>query len=567
MQNKDNIIFASDTAVSMSNGETSFRVDNVTKLSEHEDYIMFCSGKMWIRDLLLSKLKYSTSIGELHSILKSEILPICKEMDLEVIVAKKDVSELVMLSSYDEFNFNFSKSTDDLNLFVVGKNTDETSLLFEKKFNGHVINSLQNTYEEISCPEIGGKLDVWILTNDNLDKRVIEIDKLQLMDEIEAYKRLELVIADRLVGRVILGNKLVIESNSGITQLNGDTITIKDNLGNLKLQAGKYTDPNNASQFKYGLYIPNGSIDIRSTSTPNRGIQMDDEGYRAFNSNGVRTFDVNAQTGLVSIVGSLSIKTTSDTNRGVVFDGNGISAYNLSGSRTFYVDTNGNVTANNGNFTGIINATGGTISGDLTVTGTLTGGSFNSGSFNSGTFNAGVINGTTINSSELYSAYISAGTITGTSINSTNITGSTIRGNEIIGGDIRGATVTAGTINGTTINGVTINSADIDIMQNVKIGNDLYLRGDANAIIFGEGSRLISYNGTLELTSVGSISLQSSTGINVFTDVLDLSNATQIIGVPKSYTSGLGIAYSSGANRLYVRIDGVDQGWVALSTG
>lgn len=465
MQNKDNIIFASDTAVSMSNGENSFRVDNITKLSEHEDYIMFCSGKMWIRDLLLSKLKYFTSIEELHDILKLEILPICKEMDLEVIVAKKDVSEVVMLSSYDEFNFNSSKSTDDLNLFVVGKNTDEISILFEKKFNGHVINSLQNTYEEISCPEIGGNLDVWILSNGNLEKRVIEIDKLQLIDEIEAYKRLELVIADRLVGRVILGNKLVIESNSGITQLNGDTITIKDNLGNLKLQAGKYTDPNNTSQFKYGLYIPSGSIDIRSTSTPNRGIQMDDEGYRAFNSNGVRTFDVNAQTGLVSIVGSLSIKTTSDTNRGVVFDGNGISAYNLSGSRTFYVDTNGNVTANNGNFTGIINATGGTISGDLAVTGTLTGGSFNSGSFNSGTFTSGTINGTVIN---------------------------------------------AGEINGSTISGVNITSANINISQDVTIGSRLILQGSLSEIWFDSSINSINANGgNLNIVTLGILNLAS----------------------------------------------------------
>lgn len=465
LHNKDNIIFASDTAVSMTNDTTSYRVGNMSKLTELEDCIMFCSGKMWLRDKLISKINKKSKLNEIQEILKYEILPYCTEFDLEVAIALKDLSEIIFMSSYDSFNYKVSIPTDDINLFSMGKDNNRTCLTFEKYFDGNVITSLKNTFEEISCNEIGGFLDIWVISNEGLKKQELKIDNIKVVDELEAYKNLNLVIADRLVGRIILGNKLIIESNSGVTQLDGDTITIKDNLGNLKLQAGKYTDPNNSSNFKYGLYIPNGSIDIRSTDTPNRGIQMDDNGYRAFNSNGVRTFDVNAQTGLVSIIGSLNIKTSEDTNRGVIFDGNGISAYNLQGSRTFYVDTNGNVTANNGNFTGIINATGGTISGDLTVTGTLTGGSFNSGSFNSGTFTSGIINGTVIN---------------------------------------------AGEINGSTISGVNITSANINISEDVTIGSRLILQGSLSEIWFDSSINSINANGgNLNVVTLGILNLAS----------------------------------------------------------
>jgi len=207
------------------------------------------------------------------------------------------------------------------------------------------------------------------------------------------------VFADKLIGRVTLSNKLHVEDDLGIVKIESGTATFFDDNSNVTAKLGKYELD---GQTKYGLYIPDGSIDIRTSSESLKGVQFDSNGIRSYNNNGVKTFNVDAATGEVSIIGSLNIRTSYSTNRGVVIDNEGIKAFNTSGARTFFVDTNGNLTANTANITGIVNMTGGTISGNLTVTGTLSGGTI-SGSY---------INGGTINGS-----YISGGTISGAFIN------------------------------------------------------------------------------------------------------------------------------------------------------
>ncbi|MGE7092523.1 phage tail protein [Lysinibacillus sp. NPDC048646] len=111
----------------------------------------------------------------------------------------------------------------------------------------------------------------------------------------------------------------------------------------------------------------------------------------------------------------------------------------------------------------------------------------------------------------------------------------------------------------------TITSGNIDIYNDVKIGNDLYLRGSGgNAIIFGEGSRLVSYNGDLELTTNNNLNIQGQ-NITFYGSSVDFSNVGFINGVAKGHTPGIGIAYSSAAKRLYVRMNGSDVGYVTLT--
>ncbi|MCM3387349.1 phage tail protein [Ureibacillus chungkukjangi] len=192
------------------------------------------------------------------------------------------------------------------------------------------------------------------------------------------------VFADKLVGRMILGNKLHIEDDLGIVKIESGTATFYNDSEKVTAQLGKYVNPDDPSTFKYGLYIPDGSIDIRTNTDSLKGIQFDINGLRSYNNNGVKTVDIDSATGKLTILGSFELKTSTLNNRGITFDGNGISAHNASGTRTFYVDTNGNLTASSVNLTGTINATGGTISGNMTVTGSFSGGSIYGASITGG---------------------------------------------------------------------------------------------------------------------------------------------------------------------------------------
>ena len=142
----------------------------------------------------------------------------------------------------------------------------------------------------------------------------------------------------RLVGNIVLSNKVMVESTSGIVTIEDNAITIKDTSMSNRVILGRYPNPSTPSQYKYGLYVSDGAVDIRTSSTDNRGVQLDSEGIRSFNSNGVRTFDINSSTGKVSIVGELEFKTSSSNYRGVVLDGNGLKAYNSSGTETVSID-------------------------------------------------------------------------------------------------------------------------------------------------------------------------------------------------------------------------------------
>lgn len=57
------------------------------------------------------------------------------------------------------------------------------------------------------------------------------------------------VFAERLIGRLILGNKLIISDDDGTFQIEGNLLTIKDKNGNVRLRLGEYT------KGKYGLQI------------------------------------------------------------------------------------------------------------------------------------------------------------------------------------------------------------------------------------------------------------------------------------------------------------------------
>lgn len=232
------------------------------------------------------------------------------------------------------------------------------------------------------------------------------------------------IYADKLIGRLIIGQKLLIRDDDGTIILNGSLQTIKDRNGITNVELGEYA-PN-----KFGLKIYNGAIEIVGglsekdlssglSSKINNAVSKGEDlnGVKIDTVNGIvvstskNTLTMNASKGL-------EIKRKSDNKSMFTVDsntGNVTFAGNLSAVGGTFTGTLQGV---NGTFTGNLSAVGGTFSGTLqgangTFTGTLSG-----NTITGATINGGTINGTTFitnDSSNDGQIRISGSTFTSTS--------------------------------------------------------------------------------------------------------------------------------------------------------
>lgn len=334
------------------------------------------------------------------------------------------------------------------------------------------------------------------ITSDNLNSIEVSISKRG-------------VHAERLIGRVLLGKSLIITDELGTVEIKSGAISIYNPNDKLVARLGRYSLPESPTAIKTGLYLPDGSFDIRTTENNRRGVQLDSNGFRAFNNNGVKTFEVNAQTGQVSIIGGISIKTHPDSNRGVEIDGNGLRIYNDSGLLVFNADHFGNIYYKGkldgaygtvDNLGGSIDNMDGTFKGDLVAAG--------------GTF-TGTLNGVDGNfSGELRAATgtfggIVTGSLDADVMRALNIEVDQLRANGIQVDDLSAISSNLGTITG----------GSITIDTDMKIGNNLYIGNNSDwmsekSIIFAGSSGITYRSDTLNLTALGEINLEA-TRVNV----------------------------------------------------
>ena len=356
------------------------------------------------------------------------------------------------------------------------------------------------------------------------------------------------VHAERLVGKIILGNTLWIEDDLGVVEIKNGLQTIYDADGNPRVYLGRYPDADNANNYKYGLRVIDGAFDIRTSTNTNRGIAIDGTGIRAYNNNGAMTFEVDAATGKVSIIGDMSIKTHANDYKGVSIDGNGIHIYDTNGALAFDADNNGNVffAGKLQNATGTVNNLGGTFNG--TVTGTLSANTVKSinidaSQITTGTLNASLIGADTIDASKLNVNKLSAITADLGTVTSGTISGTTITGNNISGG-----TITGTTINGTTITGGTIDGVSITTDQYVVVGKRLYFGGTQSFDLID--------------TSNGNMSFYAWNGFDFWGTDISFNGDT----IVTSRTKGLTLGYSTETipKRLYLTFNGVDVAYAEL---
>lgn len=126
--------------------------------------------------------------------------------------------------------------------------------------------------------------------------------------------------------------------------------------------------------------------------------------------------------------------------------------------------------------------------------------------------------------------------------------------------DFYGAVVANGTITGTS---------SISIATDATIGNNLYLGQSGwgtKSVQFGNGANIV-YNGSYMELSSPNVRLNGSSneinGYNTIYGTLNVPYTTNLVGVVRAESSGLGISYSGGY--LYVKVNGSTVGSVKLS--
>lgn len=365
------------------------------------------------------------------------------------------------------------------------------------------------------------------------------------------------VFAEQLVGRILLGNKLVIEDEDGIIQMTGSKQQIFDKNDNVKVTLGEY-EPN-----KYGLQVNDGAINIRTSSNPNSGLKFNANGIEAYDTSGRKTFNLDSQTGKFSVTGALEMKTSFNSNRGVIIDGNGIRGFNNSGGKLFEINTSngdamfaGRLNGANGTFSGSLNAATGTFSGDLqAVRGTFSGtlqavdGTFT-------TLSSGTISGATIRGSEILSnKSYNDGTYGSTSIKDANLTNQYELPNEE---GFQRVEVEKGTM--TVSFSDSFNTVDTIYSNSSIVSRENGSRGD-----FTINART-SFVGSVDFSNA-SVSGLSVTNAQyaMYADNADYATEANYAKFMQAYSGQrLEFGYSSTSNRVYIRIGGSVVGHMQL---
>ena len=222
---------ASDTASSIKRDGVSYRVsNNEEKIFEIGELTIFASGVKLIRDVFISLIDDSDNTDSIHDKLIKYILPSCGEFSLGVVVAKveRDYTSVVSFSSYNDFEKEESIVKDDLTkFFSAGIKTKEIYNSFEKNIERYpLLNALEKTYKENSCSEIGGNLQIFSLSYQNISKKEITIDNITPIEDSLNDPYISLIWGEYIFGKVISGVNLYIEDESGAWKTQGARTTI-----------------------------------------------------------------------------------------------------------------------------------------------------------------------------------------------------------------------------------------------------------------------------------------------------------------------------------------------------
>ena len=178
LQQHDRIFIGADTASSICiNGKFIRHSEQIKKLFIIENAVIFCSG-------ILSEVKHvieylKQNINDLISVsefLKKTYSEKKEVYSVELLIAKinNGASEVYQLSEYNNFDILIHEiSLGNTKVLSGGLKTEECCNIAIKHINNkeYVNNIFQKTFNEMSCNEIGGTIEVYDVSINGISKR------------------------------------------------------------------------------------------------------------------------------------------------------------------------------------------------------------------------------------------------------------------------------------------------------------------------------------------------------------------------------------------------------------
>ncbi|MHB0943241.1 hypothetical protein ACYCSU_16460 [Paenibacillus sp. ALE1] len=206
---------------------------------EIDDAIIFCSGTMDISYEVIREFKITNvkSIATLSSIAKKKYNTLKRNHlspTLEIIYLKNinGIINNFQISYYNDFSIVENIVDEGIGIFTGGIQTKEALNFLEETLLHSSVVDVKKTFSELfdhlSCEAIGGFLKIFkIETHPQIlfKKKIFEN---KMLKRININCDLNLVIAEMVLGKLILGERIVIGDTTGVFTIEGSKLTIQD---------------------------------------------------------------------------------------------------------------------------------------------------------------------------------------------------------------------------------------------------------------------------------------------------------------------------------------------------
>ena len=231
-QKENEIIMGADTALCGFIENECYRVNNnQQKIFSIKDSLIFCSGDMFYVDKVTSYInaieeifpEYISSFLKSINFTKNENI-----FNIEIILCKRYYNSIKVfqISEYNNFEvIEIDSPKSNTRILSGGINTQKCLDLAtqEAETKSDLVEIYQNVYNKLSSEQIGGNLIIWKYS-DNIEV----VYNKPIQEKNIKYLKTHSIVADAIVGRLIVGNNLTIQNDNNTFIVDNDGVRIYD---------------------------------------------------------------------------------------------------------------------------------------------------------------------------------------------------------------------------------------------------------------------------------------------------------------------------------------------------
>jgi hypothetical protein len=246
IQYKDKIYVGSDTALITRIEDSFFRIkQECHKLYKYNDRLIFCSGDMKYVNQVINFLDKNENINpeKISNFLKLNVKKNeSKIFNIEVVifVTSHGCQKIFQISEYNNFEvIEHSLASEGIKVLACGIKTRECLDISQEEIRkqSDIKSIFKNTFNRLSCNQIGGNLDLWEIRNDIKKIFSCRIDE-QGINFLPKNLCVHSIVADIIVGNLIAGNELRISNDANTFTLDGGGATLTNAIFKLTTTNG-----------------------------------------------------------------------------------------------------------------------------------------------------------------------------------------------------------------------------------------------------------------------------------------------------------------------------------------